>query len=104
MFFDPTPINITAILVITLALVSVVLLMRKRYDTNLPLLFYFFALVFTNFFDRPIDPYIMYGGLAFSLLLRFEFMGSGFTRLVAFCASIGLCLTSWVMLAETLTG
>ena len=102
MLFNPTPMNITAMLVISLAVISVLLLMRKRYDTNLPLFFYFCALVFTNFAERPVDPYIMYGGLAFALLLRFEFMGSGFTKFVAMLAGGGLCLTAWAMLAETM--
>ena len=95
--------NITAMLVIALAVVSVLLLLRKRYDTNLPLFFYFCAVVFTNFAERPVDPYVMYGGLAFALMLRFEFMGSGITKLVAYCASAGLCLTSWVMFADVMT-
>jgi hypothetical protein len=100
--FNATPTNMTALLVVCLAAVSVFMLMRKRYDSNLPLMFYFFALVFANFFDRPVDPYVMYGGLAFALLLRFEFMGSGFTKFIAFCAGVGLCLTSWAMLAEAM--
>src|SRR5262245_46109364 len=101
MFFNPTPTNMTAVLVSSLAIISVFLLLRKRYDSNLPLLFYFVALVFTNAFDRPVNPVIMYGGLGFALLLRFEFMGSGFSKFVAFCASVGLCLMTYSLLADT---
>src|SRR5258708_35158699 len=74
MVFDATPTNMTEILVVALAVVALIMLMRKRYDSNLPLLFYFFAVLFTNAFDRPVNPFVMYGSLAFALLLRFEFM------------------------------
>lgn len=102
MYFNPTPANITALLVISLAAVGVFFLLRKRYDTNIPLIFYFFALVFTNLADRPVDPYIMYGGLGFALLLRFEFMSAGFTKFIALCAAGGLCITAWAMLSESM--
>jgi hypothetical protein len=101
MYFNPTPTNMVAVLVSTLAIVGIVMLMRKRFDTNLPLLFYFFAVPFTTMFDRPVHPYILYGGLAFALLLRFEFMGTGFTKFVAFFASVGLAVMTWALLSET---
>ena len=90
-----------AVLVSVLAFVGVTMLMRKRYDSNVPLLFYFFALPFTNLFERPIHPYILFGGLALALLLRFEFMGTGFVKLVAFLAGVGLCMMIYALLSET---
>ena len=90
----------TAMLVITLAVAAVIMLSKKRYDSNLPLIFYFVALVFANFFDRPFNPAIMYGGLAAVLLLRFEFLGPGVTRLIAYCATAGLVLMIFSMAAE----
>jgi hypothetical protein len=97
MYFNATPTNMTELLVVCVAIVAVVMLLRKRYDSNLPLLFYFLAVVFTNSFDRQVNPAILYGGLAFCLLLRFEFMGSGISKLVAFLANAGLILMIWVM-------
>ena len=82
------------------AVFAVFMLMRKRYDSNLPLLFYFFALVFANFFDRPVDPRLMYPGLALVLMLRFEFLGAGMTRFIAFAANLALVLMIWAMGAE----
>jgi hypothetical protein len=102
MYFNATPTNMTELLVVCLAVVAVLMLLRKRYDSNLPLMFYFLAVVFTNSFDRPVNPAILYGGLAFSLLLRFEFMGSGISKLVAFLANAGLVLMIWVMMAHVL--
>ena len=100
--FNATPTNMTELLVASLAVVAVIMLARKRYDSNLPLLFYFMAVVFTNAADRQVNPAILYGGLAFCLLLRFEFMGSGISKLVAFLASTGLVLMIWVMVSDVL--
>jgi hypothetical protein len=102
MYFNATPKNMTELLVVCLAVVAVVMLLRKRYDSNLPLLFYTLAVVFTNAADRPVNPAILYGGLAFCLLLRFEFMGSGFSKVVAFLANAGLVLMIWVMVSDVL--
>jgi hypothetical protein len=102
MYFNATPTNMTELLVVCLAVVAVVVLLRKRYDSNLPLLFYTLAVVFTNAADRPVNPAIMYGGVAFCLLLRFEFMGSGFSKVVAFLASAGLVLMIFVMMSDVL--
>ena len=102
MYFNATPTNMTEVLVVCLAVVSVFMLLRKRYDSNIPLLFYALAVLFTNGADRPIHPVILYGGLAFCLLLRFEFMGSGFSKFVAFLANAGLALMIWVMMSDVL--
>ena len=92
--------NMTELLVAALAMVAVFMLVRKKYDSNLPLIFYFVAVVFTNLSDREMNPYLLYGGLAFALLLRFEFMNQGFARIVAFFATCSMGLTIWVMLNE----
>lgn len=90
-----------AVLVSSLAIVGIAMLMRKRFDSNIPLLFYFFAVPFTSMFERPVHPAILYGSLAFALLLRFEFMGNGFTKFIAFLAGIGLCTMTYALLSET---
>ena len=100
MYFVPTPTNMVAVLISSLAFVGISMLMRKRYDSSVPLLFYFFAVPFTAFFDRPVDPIILYGGLAFALMLRFEFMGAGFTKFIAVLATLGLGVMIYALLSE----
>ncbi len=90
-----------AVLVSSLAFVGLFKLMGKRFDSNIPLLFYIFAVPFTTMFERPIHPGILYGGLAFVLLLRFEFMGPTFAKMIAFFASCGLCTMIYMLLSET---
>jgi hypothetical protein len=100
MYFRPTPINVAALLVITLAVFAIIMLWKKRYDSNLPLLYYLVALVFANQFDRPFNPNILVGGLIMVLLLRFEFMGSSFTKFIAVMANVGLFLMIGSMVVD----
>ena len=100
MDFQSTPLNMTTLLIAFLAAVAVILLLRKRYDSNLPLLFYLIAVVFTNATDREVNPILLYTGLAFALLLRFEFLNKGFTKIVVFFATGSMCLIIYVFLVQ----
>ena len=97
---DGSPLNLTTLLVVAMAMVSVLFLFRKKYDSNLPLLFYFVAVVFTNMTDREVNPILLYTGLGFALLLRFEFMNSGFSKVVAFFATSSMCVIIYVFLVQ----
>jgi hypothetical protein len=97
---DANSANITTLLVAALAIVAMVLLMRKKYDSNLPLLFYVVALIFTNMSDRSVNPILMIVGLGFALLLRFEFMNPGFTKVVAGLATASMGVIVYVFLVE----
>lgn len=100
MDLDANSENISALLVASLAVLAMVFLMRKKYDSNLPLLFYFVALVFTNMSDKSINPYLMFIGLGFALLLRFEFMNLGFAKVIAFMATASMGVIVYVFLVE----
>ena len=103
MDFNPTSTNMTEVLVMSLAVVAAVLLMRKRYDSNVPLLFYFFLILFMNLSDRSLNLYLMYGGLTLAMILRFEFMGAAFAKVVAIFTTASLCLIIWFMIQDVLT-
>jgi hypothetical protein len=92
--------NITALLVVSLAIVAMLFLIRKKYDSNLPLFFYFIAVVFTNMTDMSVNPYLMVVGLGFALLLRFEFMNPAFTKLVAGLTTASMGVIVYVFLVE----
>jgi len=49
-----------------------------------------------------VNPAILYGGLAFCLILRFEFMGSGFSKFVAFVANAGLVMMIYLMMSDVM--
>lgn len=103
MEFNATATNITELLVVVLVIVSVVLLMRKRYDSNLPLLSYIAVIAFTNAVEgRALNPFLLYAGLGLALVLRFEFMGTGFAKMVAFLATGLMCVITWIMMSDVL--
>jgi xanthine/uracil permease len=43
--------------------------------------------------DRNLSPYLLYSGIAFALILRFEFMGKGFTKFIGILTSLAMGLT-----------
>jgi hypothetical protein len=98
MDFQATPLNITTLLVIALAVTALVYLFRGRYDSNLPLLFYSAAMLLTTLTDRSLNTYLLYSGIALALILRFEFMGKGFAKFinVLTVSTIGLVVLSFL--------
>ena len=102
MEFNPTSLNVTEVLIIALALVAAIVVMKKHYDSNLPLLFYFVLVIFNNSADRGVNPYLLYSGLIMALLLRFEFMGGAVAKFVAFLTAASLGVIIWLMMGEVL--
>jgi hypothetical protein len=98
MDFQATPLNMTTILVIALAVIALIYLFRGRYDSNLPLLFYSATLLLTTLTDRSLNAYLLYSGIALALILRFEFMGKGFAKFINVLAvsAIGLIVLSFL--------
>lgn len=92
MYFDATPLNLSTMLVVALATAALILLLRGRYDSNIPLLFYGVTLGLLGVTDRSLDPYLLCAGIALALLLRFEFMGKGFTKFVGALNSLAIGL------------
>jgi len=100
MYFDATPMNMTIMLVVALAIIAIFLLSRGRYDSNLPLLYYSAAMALTLMSDRGLPLMLLYSGIAFALVLRFEFMGKGFTKFVGVLNSLAIGLTVLVFLND----
>jgi len=100
MDFNATSVNITELLVVALIVISVVLLVRKRYDSNVPLLTYVAVIGFTSATDRGLNPYLLYGSLGMALLLRFEFMGPAFAKFISYLATGTLCVIIWLMVSD----
>lgn len=100
MEFNATSLNVTQMLVAALAVIAIVLVMRKRYDSNIPLLFYFVLIAFNNMTERETNPYLLYVGLVLAMLLRFEFMGGAFVKFVAFMTAACMVVITYIMVAE----
>lgn len=100
MYFDATPLNMSTLLVVALAVVTLVFLIKGRYDSNLPLLFYGVTVGLISVTDRSLDPYLLCTGIAFALVLRFEFMGKGFTKFIGVLNTFTIGLIVVVFLAD----
>jgi hypothetical protein len=100
MGFRDTPLNISTLLLVALAVVVMIVLIKKRYDTNLGLIFYLTVLIFTNTTDRELNPMLLYFGLVLALLLRFEFMGTFITKAVVFLELAALVMICWSFLID----
>jgi predicted tellurium resistance membrane protein TerC len=100
MDFNATSTNLTELLVACLAVIAAVALMRKRYDSNMPLLFYFTVIMFNSMSEREINPYVLYTGVVLAMLLRFEFMGAGFAKFVATFSTLALCVMIFSMMSD----
>lgn len=100
--FDPTPTNMTEVLLIALAVWAALVLWKRKLDSNLPLLFYMLLLTFTNATERTINTYLLCTGLGLALMLRFEFLNSGFTKLVLMLEFVALGLIGWTCVGHIL--
>jgi hypothetical protein len=100
MYFDATPMNMTILLVVTLAIIAIILLVRGRYDSNLPLIYYSAVIAMNVLGDRNLSPILLYPGIAFALILRFEFMGKGFAKFIGFLTTVVMGLTVLAYLDE----
>jgi hypothetical protein len=98
MYFDPSPQNMTTLLVIALAVVTLVFLLKGRYDSNLPLLYFSATVMIATVADRPVNPFLVMAGAACALVLRFEFMGKGFTRFFSLLTILSISATVVVLL------
>ena len=49
-------------------------------------------------------PYLLYSGIAFALILRFEFMGKGFTKFISVLNTFAICLIVAVFFNEMFGG
>jgi hypothetical protein len=52
-------------------------------DSNVPIFFYILLFAYMQN-DSPVPPWLICTGFALGLMLRFEFMNNGFTRVVKF--------------------
>ena len=100
--FRATPTNVTEVLVLMLAVVAMIALMRKKYDSNLPLLFFGLATTFLSSADRMMDPFLFYGSMGLALIVRFEFLNPGFAKFFAYLAVLSMCGIAYVMVTDVM--
>ncbi len=100
MDFASTPVNVSEMLVMVLGVIALYWLFRQKTDSNMPLLFYVAMIIFMTMTDRDFHPYVFYPGLGLALLLRFEFMNTGFAKFIITLEVIALILILWQSVAH----
>ena len=100
MQFDATPLNMTEVLMLALGVWVMMVLWKRKVNSNLPMIFYLFLISFTSSTDRSVNTYLLVAGIAFALLLRFEFMNGFFTKAAVFMELISLVLIMWTCLGH----
>jgi hypothetical protein len=94
-YFDPTPINFTTMLVLCLGIWAMTAVSKQRHDLNLPLIFYAVLLIFNRIFDRGMDVPLILFGTALAALIRFEFLNKSFMKWISYLEMAVMVLIIW---------
>jgi hypothetical protein len=94
-YFDPTPINFTTMLVLCLGVWAAHSASKQRADVNLPLIFYAILLIFNRMFDREMNITLILAGIALAALIRFEFLNKAMIKWISYLQIATIVLIIW---------
>ena len=88
---DPTPFNVSTVLLIAFACWVIFLRLKGNSQTNIPLIYYGIIVYYVVANDTQLSPVFVYIALILGLLLRFEFMNIKVTKAVSLleCCALG---------------
>ena len=101
---DTSPATVSTMLVIALGVVTLWLLVRGHHHSNLPLLFFAAVFVLINFTEYSVNSLLLYSGVGLALVLRFEFMGKGFTKFISLLTTAAIGLVAFLLLDQIFGG
>src|SRR5580693_4598041 len=76
--------SVTAVLLIAFGLFVMYTQWKNWFDSNLPIIFYVIFFSFMQTVDGVVPFWLILAGFGLALILRFEFMNTGLTRVVKF--------------------
>jgi len=76
--------SVTAVLLIAFGLFVMYTQWKNWFDSNLAIVFYVIFFAFVQSFDGVVPFWLICAGFGMALVLRFEFMNTGFTRAVKY--------------------
>jgi hypothetical protein len=76
--------SVTEALLIAFGLFAMYTQWKNWFHSNLPIIFYVIFFVFMQTIDGAVPFWLIVSGFGLALILRFEFMNSGLTRVVKF--------------------
>jgi|ERR1700733_7799486 hypothetical protein len=82
--------SVTAVLIIGFGLFVMYTQWKNWFDSNLTIIFYVMFFSFMRSIEGVVPFWLMCTGLGLALVLRFEFMNSGFTRVIKYLEIVTL--------------
>jgi hypothetical protein len=76
--------SVTAVLIIAFGLFVMYTQWKNWFHSNLAIIFYVIFFSFTKSIDGVVPSWLIFAGFGLALILRFEFMNNGFTRVVKY--------------------
>lgn len=77
--------SVTAVLIIAFGVFVIYTFWKNWFDSNLSVIFYVVFFMFMKGVDASVVPnWLMLAGFGLAMVLRFEFMNTGFTRIVKY--------------------
>jgi hypothetical protein len=100
MDFRSTPLNVSTLLLVALGVIVILFLLKKKVDSNIPLVFYAAIIVFTLTTERELPGWALYSGLVFALFLRFEFLNPILTKAVLYLEIGAMTCILWSFMIQ----
>ena len=76
--------SVTAVLIIAFGLFVMYTQWKNWFESNLSIIFYVIFFAFMKSVDGVVPSWLILAGFGLALILRFEFMNAGFTRVVKY--------------------
>jgi len=76
--------SITAVLIIAFGLFVMYTQWKNWFENNLTIVFYVIFFTFMKSIDGVVPSWLTLAGFGLALMLRFEFMNTGFTRVIKY--------------------
>jgi hypothetical protein len=76
--------SVTAVLIIAFGVFVMYTQWKNWFDSNLSVIFYLVFFSFMKSVDGVVPTWLMLAGFGLAMVLRFEFMNTGFTRFVKY--------------------
>src|SRR5258708_21739145 len=103
MGFTADVFSVTTLLLVFFALFVVYTRVKNWLDSNVPIIYYIVMIVYVRSIDNPHLPlWVVLVGFALGGLLRFEFMGTVFTRIIKTLELATLAVIIYLSLAMIL--
>jgi hypothetical protein len=95
--------SVTAVLIIAFGVLVMYTQWKNWFDSNLSIIFYVAFFSFMKSVDGVVPSWLMIAGFGLAMVLRFEFMNTGFTRVIKYlelCALGAMLYLSTTMLVR----